>query len=237
MGFGPDGAFATDVRDEVRAEAFMKENGLEEGKFVCCIARLRYTPYWTIPAKRVGRDERKHARNEAMKEHDCRPLREAIMAVVKQTDLKVLLCPEDETQMAVNKEMILDRLPEEVKGRCVWREDYWLTGEAVSTYRRSAGLFGHEMHSPILCIGNGVPAVVCRWAEQTSKGMMWRDIGLGEWLFDFDREEELERLPGAVLEMVREPGAARERAAKAREMVRVRQREMAGVLRQQLPQS
>jgi hypothetical protein len=40
-----------------------------------------------------------------------------------------------------------------------------------------------------------------------------------------------------VLEMVREPGAARERAAKAREMVRVRQREMAGVLRQQLPQS
>jgi hypothetical protein len=67
--------------------------------------------------------------------------------------------------------------------------------------------------------------------------MMWRDIGLGEWLFDFDREEELERLPGVVLEMVREPGAARERAAKAREMVRVRQREMAGVLRQQLPQS
>ena len=237
MGFGPDGAFAADVRDEARAEAFLKAHGLEEGKFVCCIARLRYTPYWTIPAKRVGRDERKHARNEAMKEHDCRPLREAIMAVVKQTDLKVLLCPEDETQMAVNKEMIYDRLPEEVRGRCVWREDYWLTGEAVSTYRRSAGLFGHEMHSPILCIGNGVPAVVCRWAEQTSKGMMWRDIGLGDWLFDFDREEEVERLSGAVLEMVREPGAAREQAAKARELVRERHREMAGVLRMQLPQS
>ena len=27
-----------------------------------------------------------------------------------------------------------------------------------------------------------VPAIVGRFAEQTSKGFMWRDIGLGEWL-------------------------------------------------------
>ena len=37
--------------------------------------------------------------------------------------------------------------------------------------------------------------------------------------------------------MVREPGVARERAAKAREFVRERHRELAGVLRGQLPQS
>ena len=70
MEFGPDGAFATDLRDDANAETFLKANGLEEGKFLCCIPRLRYTPYWTIPSKHAAPDAVKHARNEAMKEHD-----------------------------------------------------------------------------------------------------------------------------------------------------------------------
>ena len=91
MAFGPDGAFGCDLRDDATATAFLHDNGLEDGKFLCCIARLRYTPYWKIkPGARF--DETKHARNEAMKEHDLAPLREAIIAVVRQTDLKVLLC-------------------------------------------------------------------------------------------------------------------------------------------------
>jgi len=31
-----------------------------------------------------------------------------------------------------------------------------------------------------MCIGNGIPAVVCRFKEQTTKGFMWEDIGLGD---------------------------------------------------------
>lgn len=219
MEFGPDGAFAVDLKDDAKAEAFLNAHHLEEGKFLCCIPRLRFTPYWTIPEKKAQRDETKFARNEAMKEHDCRPLREAILEVLKQTDLKILLCPEDKTQMAVNKEMIYDKLPEAVKSRVVWRENYWLTDEAISTYRRSAGLFGHEMHSPIMCIGNGVPAIVCRWAEQTSKGFMWRDIGLGDWLFDLDKEEDLTRVVPAVVAMATDPAGAKAKAAKARDVV------------------
>ena len=169
-----------------------------------------------------------------MKEHDCKPLRDAITAVVKNTDLKILLCPEDETQMAVNKEMIFDKLPADIRARCVWRENYWLTGEALSTYRRSAGLFGHEMHSPIMCIGNGIPAIVCRWAEQTSKGIMWRDIGLGEWLFDLDQENEVARVADTVLAMAKDPAAAKAKAAKARGFVEERQRAMVAVLRKSL---
>ena len=231
MEFGPDGAFATDLSDDARASAFLKANGLEDGKFLCCISRLRYTPYWTIPAKKAIRDDNKHDRNEAMKEHDCKPLRDAITAVVKNTDLMILLCPEDETQMKVNKEMLLDKLPAEVGKRCVWRKDYWLTAEALSTYRRSAGLFGHEMHSPIMCIGNGIPAIVCRWREQTSKGMMWRDIGLGDWLFDFDNEEELQAMPATVLAMAKNPDAAKAKAAVGRKIVEQRHRDMVAVMR------
>ena len=234
MEFGPDGAFATDLRDDAKAAVFLQQHGLEEGKFLCCIPRLRYTPYWTIPSKKAAFDDKKHARNEAMKEHDCKPLRDAIVAVIENTGLKILLCPEDETQMAVNKEMIFDKLPDAVKPRVVWRENYWLTDEALSTYVRSAGLFGHEMHSPIMCIGNGIPAIVCRWAEQTSKGIMWRDIGLGDWLFDLDNDDDLARVAPAVLALAKDPAAAKAKAATARAFVQQRQHDMVAVLRKSL---
>lgn len=224
MEFGPDGAFATDLRDDEKALAFLKEHGLEEGKYLCCIGRLRYSEYWKMkPGTKF--DEVKHARNEAMKEHDLGPLRAAIIAVVQQTDMKVLLCPEDSSQMEVNKVNFYDKLPEDVKAKVVWRPNYWLTGEALSTYVRSAGLFGAEMHSPIMCIGNGIPAIVCRWTEQTSKGLMWRDIGLGEWLFNLDEDSEIPGIVPAVLAIAKDPAAAKLKAAKGREIVLQRQRE------------
>lgn len=222
MEFGPDGAFAVDLRNDAAAETFLRQHELQPGQFLCVIPRLRYTPYWTIPSKKQPFDPVKHARNEEMKEHDCRPLRDAIAAVARQTSLKVLVCPEDQTQMKVGKELLVDPLPQDVRSKVVWRENYWLTDEALSTYIRSAGLFGLEMHSPIMCIGNGVPALVGRFAEQTTKGFMWRDIGLGDWLFDFDKPEEVARLVPTVLSLARDPEAAKAKAAQARELVRKR---------------
>jgi hypothetical protein len=234
MDFAPDGAFACDLRDDAKAIDFLKAHGLEEGQFLCCLSRLRYTPYWLVKPG-VNLDPRRHERNEAMKEHDHRALREAIVAVVRHTPLKVLLCPEDMTQMAVGKEMFYDRLPSDVKPRVVWREKFWLTDEALSTYVRSAGLFGSEMHSPIMAIGNGIPAIVCRFEEQTSKGIMWKDIGLGDWLFDLDQPEQHERIVPAVLAMAQDPAAARAKAAKASALVHQRQRETMLVVRRHLP--
>ena len=79
-----------------------------------------------------------------MKEHDNAPIREAIVEVVRQTSMKILICPEDETQIKLGKEILYDKLPEDVKTKVVWRDRYWLTDEALSTYRRSAGMFGLE---------------------------------------------------------------------------------------------
>jgi hypothetical protein len=229
MEFGPDGAFACDLRHEEAAEDFLKANGLERGKFVCCIPRLRYSPYWLM-VKGRAKDEKREARNAEMAEKDHAPLREAIIAVVRQTAMKVLLCPEDLCQMAVGKEWIFDKLPEDVKPKVVWRERFWLTDEALSTYVRSAGLFGLEMHSPIMCIGNGIPAIVCRFEEQTSKGYMWRDIGLGDWLFDFDKEEDKARLTAAVLAMINDPAAAKAKVVAAQAVVNKRQHETMAVV-------
>ncbi len=230
MEFGPDGAFATDLRNDEKAEAFLHGWGLERGKFLCCIPRYRFTPYWTIHRERAF-DPVKQKRNDEMKEHDHAQLRAAIVAVVKQTDLKVLICPEDQTQMALGKEILFDKLPDDVKDRVVWRQDYWLTDEALSVYVRSAGLFGNEMHSPIMCVGNGIPAIVCRWAEQTSKGNMWKDIGLHEWLFDLDDEPQLAGIVPAVLGIAKDPAAAKAKVLKAQAVLRERQSAAIGRVR------
>lgn len=233
MRFGPDAAFACDLRDDPLADAFLVTHGLEAGRFLCCIPRLRYTPYWKIDPD-TPFDPKRHTRNEQMKEQDHEPLREAVVRLVEQTDMKVLVCPEDRTQMAVGKELIVDRLPKPVLERVVWRPDYWLTGEATSVYRRSAGLFGAEMHSPILCVGQGVPAVVCRFHEQTTKGLMWRDIGLGDWLFDLDSSKDRRRVAPTVLDIAERPTAARERVAAAKDLVDSRQDAAMQTLREEL---
>ncbi|MBL8189472.1 MAG: polysaccharide pyruvyl transferase family protein, partial [Acidobacteria bacterium] len=165
MGFAPDGAFACDLRNDEKATTFLRAQQLQDGQFLCCLARLRYTPYWKYRDQPVNAE--RQARNEAMAEHDMAPLRAAITAVVRETKHKVLLCPEDMSQMEVTKQWIYDKLPDDVKPRVVWRESFWLTDEALSVYVRSAGLFGLEMHSPIMAVGNGIPAIVGRFAEQT----------------------------------------------------------------------
>ncbi len=223
MDFAPDAAFATDLRDEGRASAYLDAHKLEKGKFICCIPRYRFSPYWLMK-EHIAIDLKKDKINQEMKEQDHAPLRLAVKKIVKETDLKVLLCPEDVSQIQLNKDLIYDHLTPAEKERVVWKSDYWLTGEAVSVYKRSAGLFGNEMHSPIMCIGNGIPAIVCRWEGQTSKGTMWNDIGLSEWLFNFDIESDRNKLPDAVLDFATNIETSFKKARMAKERVNHYQR-------------
>ncbi len=234
MEFAPDGALATDLRNDAAANEFLRAHSLEHGRFLCCIPRFRMTPDWLMLTRHRPYDEVRDKQNLAMKEHDHAPLREAITRVVRELRMKVLICPEDETQVALGKEMLFDKLPEDVKASVVWRDHFWLTDEAISTYRQSAGLFGNEMHSPIMCIGHGIPAIVCRFEEQTSKGFMWRDIGLGEWLFDLDNEADLPKIAPAVVAMAKDPAGSRRKAMKARDVVLGRQKATMNIVKRNL---
>jgi polysaccharide pyruvyl transferase WcaK-like protein len=233
MEWSPDAAFAFDLHDEARADTFLAANGLEDGNFLCCISRYRNTPFWLMPGHDSPFDAEKHARNEDKKADDHAPLLEAIISVARNTTMKILLCPEDDSQMKITRAMLFERLPDDVRGKMVWRETFWLPDEAISVYRRSAGLFGHEMHSPIMCIGHGIPAIVCRWAEQSTKGIMWRDIGLGDWLFDLDQPAEAAQVAAAVLAMARDPSAARAKAERAAALVHDRFRQTMEVVRRE----
>lgn len=234
MGWGPDTAFGVvKLRNEERSTAYLAAHGLEEGKFLCCIPRYRWTPFWTLHPDR-SKDEAKHARNEAMKDHDHAPHREAIIRLVREVGVKVLITHEDQTQIQLGKEVLYDPLPDDVKQNVVWRDSFWLLDEAVSVYARSLGVFGNEIHSPILCIANGIPAIVGRWDEQTNKGFMWRDLGLDEWLFTMDESASLARLPATVLALANDPEAARAKTERARQLVLAKQKEQFGTLRQAL---
>lgn len=233
-GWGPDTAFGVvKTRDDAAALAFMKEHNLEEGKFLCCIPRYRWTPHWLVKKGREF-DAKKDARNQEMKDHDHAPYREAIIQVTRQTEMKVLITCEDMTQIPLGKEMLYDPLPDDVKKKVVWRDRYWLTDEAVSTYVRSAGLFGNEMHSPIMCIANGIPATVGRWDEQTKKGFMWKDIGLEDWLFTMDDETRVAKIPETILAIAKDPAAAKARAEEARKIVVKKQDEQFAALKKSL---
>ena len=234
MDFIPDSAFAFDMKDDASALAFLEENGLEEGKYVCVVPRLRFTPYWLIKNQPII--ESNQAMNEKMKEHDHAKLLEAIIKIVRETDLKVLVCPEDATQMAVGKENIIDKLPEDVKQDVVWRETFWLPDEALAVHTRSIGLFGNEMHSPIQCVGNGIPAIVCRFSQQSSKGFMWQDIGLGDWLFDLDNETDYQNIVPTVMDLVQNHDQAVEKTKQAQQLVESLQRDGVYQLRRSIYQ-
>lgn len=225
MEFAPDGAFACDLRNERAALEFLSENDLKKGKFLCVIPKYRRTPHWLIPGHTAKYNDSIDKRNQSMKEHDLKPYRDAIIEVVRKTGFKVLICPEDVTQVALGKEMLYDPLPEDVKRKVVWRDRFWLTDEALSVYLRSAGLFGLEQHSPIMCIGNGIPALLGRFEEQTSKGYMWYNIGLADWFFDSDDSAQVSRLTPTVISLATDRKAAKNKTRKAREFVENRQKE------------
>jgi polysaccharide pyruvyl transferase WcaK-like protein len=231
MEWAPDAAFAADVTDEAKALAYLQQNGLEAGKYICCIPNQRRTPFWEHTFKKRPFDQAVQHLNESMKEHDHAPMIAAIVEIVRQTDLKVLIVHEDETELSIGKDWILDKLPEAVKPRVVWRSTLWTVDEAISIYKHSVGLFSHEMHSPIMCIGNGVPAIVVRWEQQSSKGTMWKTIGLDRWLFDFDKEEDVERYVPTVLDMAKNPAMSKMIANQAKAFVNNRQKETMEVIK------
>jgi hypothetical protein len=234
QGWGPDTAFGVvKTRDDAAAIAFLQAHGLEEGKFLCCIPRYRWTPHWLVKKGREF-DAKKDARSREMKEHDHEPYREAIIQVTRQTDMRVLITCEDMTQIALGKEVLYDPLPSDVKQKVVWRDRFWPLDEAVAVFVRSAGLFGNEMHSPIMCIANGIPATVGRWDEQTQKGFMWRDIGLEDWLFTMDDESRVAKIPETILAIAKNPAVAKARTEAARKIVVQKQDEQFEHLKQSL---
>ena len=183
--FGLDGTFGIALRDEKRAQNWLRRIGVEDGKFICVLPRLRYTPYYRV--KNLPRDESDYALDAVNAQHAARdhePLRDLITLWVRETALKVILCSEMTYEIAVAKEHLLDPLPADVKPHVIWRDTFWLADEACSVYARAVAVISAECHSPIIALSQGTPALYVRNPADTVKGQMFRDIGLGDWVFE-----------------------------------------------------
>lgn len=235
--WGPDAAFAVDIRDDEQGTAYLTRHGLEAGKFLAFIPKLRYTPYWKIQGHSEPRTEQERTfwkRTQETMEPDHAKLRAALVTFVRKTGMKLLLCPEDSSHMEVNASLVFDKLPEDVRAKAVVRDTFWDMDEAVAVYAKAFVLFSYDMHSPIMALNQGTPAVVVRTAEQSSKGFMWKDIGLGDWLFDLDAEADEKNMARALLDMAGDPAAARGKVETAMAFVRKRQQETMAVVAKEL---
>jgi polysaccharide pyruvyl transferase WcaK-like protein len=229
--FGPDAQLGMPLRDDARGLAWLRERGLEAGKFICVIPRLRYTPYYQIRnTPRTKEDEAKDAINERTTERDHAKLRDLIIAYVRATGNKVMVCAEMTYQVEMGREVLVNPLPAEVKRNVVWRDTYWLPDEAASIYAQAQCVVSVECHSPLIALHQGTPTFYVRQPTDTCKGQMYRDLGANDWFFEVDETNGAQlwsRLEG----IVRDPAAARAQARRIQTGVEAHQRRMVAAVR------
>ena len=222
--FGPDSTFGINLHNDKKAEAYLSKAGLKAGEFICVIPRLRYTPYWQMRGKEpTDQEKARYAISLQSKEIDAAKLREVITRWVKETGLKVLACPEVTFQVGLAKETLVDPLPEDIKKNVIWRDSFWLTDEAASVFARSRALVSLELHSPIISIAEGIPAIHLKHPTDTRKGQMWRDIGLSDWYFEID-ETPASQIANQLMDIHNNYETALEKVAKAQKFVAEKQK-------------
>jgi len=229
--FGPDGQLGMHIRDDGRGYAWMREHGLEDGRFIVVVPRLRYTPYYRIRnTPRTPADDIRDAINNRTTETDHAKLREMITAYVQKTGNKVMACGEMTYQVAMAKEVLVDPLPAAIRKNAVWRDTFWLPDEAASIYSKAQAVISVECHSPLIALRHGTPAFYVRQPTDTCKGQMYRDFGAGDWFFEIDEATGgglWQRLEG----IIRNPGAARAKVRSIMATVEARQKRMVDAVR------
>lgn len=234
--FGTDSQLGMTDRDDARGAAYLKAQGLVDGRFICVVPRLRYTPYYKMGQgrSRVAMDDTKDAINARWKEKDNDKLRDLIVRYVRATGNKVLACPEVTYQIELAKEMLVDPLPADVKKNVVWRDTFWLPDEAAAVYARAQALVCMDCHSPLIAYHHGTPAFYVRNATDTWKGQMYADIGVADWLFEAD-ETSGEELWSRLAPIHADPAKARARVKTVMAGVEKIQRRMVEALRASVP--
>lgn len=231
MDFGPDATFALDLRNESAADQLMQEHGLEAGKFLCAIPRLRWTPTWDAHPGGAAKPQQ-IADNETFAEPDHAKIRAAITAWVRETKMRVLLAPEMTYAVPRLRGLLFDGLPEDVKPSVVSLDRFWFTDEAASVIARSAAMVSIEQHAPIIAIASGVPAILlCQPIPPIRrKGQMWPDLGMERWFFEIDACTGNE-VAARILEIADNLPAARQKACEARDRARQRMNAMMDTLK------
>jgi polysaccharide pyruvyl transferase WcaK-like protein len=223
ISFAPDATFFLNIHDDAKALPFLAANKLEPRKFICAVPRLRKTPYYKSRPDNAGWSEEKikevNALNDSKKQIDHAKLRAAMIAWVRTTGNKVLVCPEMTYEVDIMDELLIDPLPADVKPH-VMKRGYWLPDEAASVYKRAHTVLSFECHSPIIAAANDTPFFYLRQPEDTIKGQMYYDLGFSDWVFEIEHTQG-KQIADRLLEVWRNYGNAKSKISTV--MKRVRQ--------------
>ncbi|TDU73050.1 polysaccharide pyruvyl transferase WcaK-like protein [Prosthecobacter fusiformis] len=222
--FGPDGCFGIDVLDEERGLATMKKLGLEDRKFITVLLRTNTPKAPGVDDNRPQKLNPLHPTPEQVADDERRAgvFRELITKWVQTTGNKVLIAPETFKEMGHNKRLIFDPLPPEIQKQVVNLEYFWNADEAASVFARAHTVVCHEPHSPIIALANGTPIIHAFSEFHGLKCWMFEDIGLKEWLLEFDATPA-EALFQTVMTIDKDYPAALAKVKKAMDFVRQRQ--------------
>lgn len=222
LAFAPDAVFGIDVRNEEKGLSYLKENRLEERKFLAVVIRTNTPPL----ANKGNALNPVHPSPEQQAEDNARSakIRDMIIQWTRKTGMKVLLSPEVDKEIGAAKTLIYDQLPADVQEKTVWRNNFWDVDEATSIYARAHTVFGVEPHSLIMALTAGVPIIHAAPIAKGRKYFMFSDIGLPEWLFSLD-ESGSEQWLAVLMQNVNDYPAAQTKVARAMKFVRQRQAE------------
>lgn len=217
--FGADGTVIFDVVDDDHGAPVRSEYGLTEGRFLCAVPRLRYTPYFKIRGHAPeAEDWRKEAYNAGYVDSDLEVLRQSIISWVRTTGWPALIVPEMSYAVELAETRLAGTFPADVAGQVFVLPRFWDLTEAAAVYRRAAAVVSMECHSPLIALAEGIPALYLRQPTDTIKGYMYHDLGLTESIIELTdgaAGEAVERLakitsdlPAARDTMVRSRTAA-----------------------------
>jgi polysaccharide pyruvyl transferase WcaK-like protein len=217
MAFAPDSTFAFDLRDgqsEPYADAFLRRHGLQAGRFLAFVPRLDVNRF----------------RDDGREQVHAEQTRDLIVRWVRRTGEPVVIVPEVQRLLETHRALVYDRLPDDVLPLVRYMDDYWMPDEAQAVYARARLVVSAEMHSVILALAAGTPALHPHFAQAGLKQWMLRDLGIQEWLFDQDAVPT-EEIAEAMVAVHADPEGAAARVARAAATIRRRQDETMAVLR------
>ncbi len=226
--FSPDAFFGFDWADSSYADRLWASAGLDDRPVVAVVPRVRHAPYGrNNPNGPSAEDRRRLAESEANEDNDLGPVVALIVSLVRDRDLQVLLCPEMGHEVETAKEVVLPRLPEDVRASVKVVDDRWLPHEAFAVFGRCVAMVSMHCHSPFLAVVQGIPMVYHRLPTETVKGQMWHDIGLGDRVVESAWPDAAERLHDTVWSLLDQAEAERDRLATVRDTVRAQLAERA----------
>ncbi len=210
MGFAPDAAWACNLRDDEKVLPWLEKHGLEDGQFLAATTRI-------APAGVDGEIDR--AQQMAF-------FGKVIPTWVEKTGLKVVLVPETVGSIELNRSYIYDALPDSVKGRVVlddalWTPaaEFWTPDQALSVLSRARAYLNVDHHGALIALAAGVPCVHPRQRQAGRKAWVYKDVGLGDWLFEVGAESA-EAVAAVLLDIHTDYARARARVQQVVEIVR-----------------